>query len=64
MLDLTDDEVSALRKLLSDAIEYDRYPLSPRIPTLRSILAKLGPGARIGALRSCRPQGRHVYDRL
>jgi hypothetical protein len=33
----------ARRKLLADAIEYDRYPLSPRVQTLRRILAKFGP---------------------
>jgi hypothetical protein len=41
--DLTDEEVSALRKLLADAIDYDRYPLSLRIQALRRILAKFGP---------------------
>jgi len=41
--DLTDEEVSALRKLLTDAIEYDRFPLSLRIQALRCILAKFGP---------------------
>jgi len=30
--------------LLSDAIEYDRYPPLPRIQMFLSILAKLGPG--------------------
>jgi len=45
-LDLTNDEASALPKLLlTDAIEYDRYPLSPRVQALWSILAKFGPGA-------------------
>jgi hypothetical protein len=43
--DLTDDEVSALRKLLADAIDYDRYPLSLRIQALRRILTKFGPMA-------------------
>jgi hypothetical protein len=38
-LDLT-DEAAALLRLLNRAIEYDRYPLSPRIQTLRGILAK------------------------
>ena len=41
-LDLT-DESSALRRLLIDTIEYDRYPLSPRIQTLLRILAKFEP---------------------
>jgi hypothetical protein len=41
--DLTDEETSALQKLLADAIEYDRYPLSPRVRRLRGILAKFEP---------------------
>jgi hypothetical protein len=40
--DLTDEEVSALRKLLADAIDYERYPLSLRIQALRRILVKFG----------------------
>jgi len=43
--DLADEEVSALRKLLTDAVEYDRYPLALRIHALRRILAKFGPMA-------------------
>jgi hypothetical protein len=43
-LDLTDEEPAALFRLLNRAIEGDRYPLSPRIRTLRHIRAKL-PGA-------------------
>jgi hypothetical protein len=42
-LDLTDEEAAALTKELRDIIENDRYPLSPRIRTLRAILAKLRP---------------------
>jgi hypothetical protein len=38
--DLTDEEV---RKMLADAIDYERYPLSRRIQTLCGILAKFGP---------------------
>jgi hypothetical protein len=40
-LDLTDEETAALTKELHDIVESDRYPLSPRIRTLRGILAKL-----------------------
>jgi hypothetical protein len=40
--DLTEEESSALRKLLADAVD-DRYPLSPRVQTLRRILAKFEP---------------------
>ena len=41
-LDLDDDESRALLNLLIDAIEADRYPMSPRIRVLRDILAKFG----------------------
>ena len=40
---LTDDEKTALLALLKRTINDDRYPLSPRIRTLRDILAKLQP---------------------
>ena len=40
---LTDDEKTALAALLKRTIADDRYPLSPRIGTLRGILAKLEP---------------------
>jgi hypothetical protein len=37
-LDLTDEQTEALARLLSAAIDGDRYPLSPRIRTLQEIL--------------------------
>jgi hypothetical protein len=42
-LDLSDDEATALTQELHDIVENDRYPFSPRIRTLRAILAKLRP---------------------
>jgi hypothetical protein len=42
-LDLSDEETAALTQELHDIVENDRYPLSPRIRTLRAILAKLWP---------------------
>ena len=33
-LDVSDEETAALTGLLSDTIDADRYPLSPRILTL------------------------------
>jgi hypothetical protein len=42
-LDLTDDETAALAQLLRRTIDDDRYPLSPRLVTLRATLAKLEP---------------------
>ena len=40
-LDFTDEETAALGRLLFDAIDRDRYPLSPRIKMLKGILAKI-----------------------
>lgn len=42
-LDLTDDEKAALVAHLRHAIEYDRYPMAPRLDPLKAILAKLEP---------------------
>ena len=42
-LDLDDAETLALLNLLMETIEADRYPLSPRVQTLRRILSKFGP---------------------
>ena len=42
-LDLNDEETTALARLLGDAIEADRFPLSPRVQTLKGILAKIRP---------------------
>ena len=42
-LDLSDDEAAALIQELHVIVESDRYPFSPRIRTLRAILAKLRP---------------------
>jgi hypothetical protein len=43
MLDLTEEETEALARLLSRTIDDDRYPLSPRVQMLKSILAKIRP---------------------
>ena len=42
-LDLTEEENAALTQELHEIVENDRYPFSPRIRTLRGILAKLKP---------------------
>jgi hypothetical protein len=42
-IDLSEDEAAALVALLTRTIDGDRYPLSPRIRTLKAILAKLRP---------------------
>jgi len=45
-LELSDEEEAALIKELDNIVERDRYPLSPRVQTLRAILRK---GAAVGA---------------
>jgi hypothetical protein len=42
-VDLTDDETAALTRLLTNTIDADRYPLSPRIQLLKAILGKIRP---------------------
>ena len=41
MLDLSDQETDALARLLSRTIDDGRYSLSPRVQTLKAILAKI-----------------------
>ena len=48
-LDLTYEEHAALLRLVRKALDTDRYPLSPRLYPLRSILEKLEPSAPQGA---------------
>jgi hypothetical protein len=43
IFDLNDEETAALARLLSQTIDTNRYPLSPRIQTLKGILAKIRP---------------------
>jgi hypothetical protein len=43
ILDLTNEETTALARLLTNTIDADRYPLSARIQTLKGILAKIRP---------------------
>jgi hypothetical protein len=42
-LDLSDEQAAALTKELDGIIDKDRYPFSPRIRTLKAILAMLRP---------------------
>jgi hypothetical protein len=42
-LELTDEEATALARVLNIAIDADRYPLSPRVQVWRGILGKLSP---------------------
>lgn len=41
--DLSDEETAALLRELDHIIESDRFPLSPRMQTLKAIRAKLRP---------------------
>jgi hypothetical protein len=43
ILELSDDEAAALTRHLRQALDYDPYPLAPRIDPLKSVLAKLKP---------------------
>jgi hypothetical protein len=45
MLDLTDEETDALARLLSRTIDNDRYPLSPRVQTLKGHFSEDQTGA-------------------
>jgi len=55
-LDLTEAERFALRNLIAKTIETSHYPMSPRILTLKAILAKLVPILSAAGPRSRRPQ--------
>jgi hypothetical protein len=48
-LELTDEQTNAMIRELSQLIESDRYPLSPRIVALKEILGQLRPRARTRA---------------
>jgi hypothetical protein len=42
-LELTDEETQALARLVRNAIDGDRFPLSARVQTWEGILAKIRP---------------------
>ena len=42
-LELNDEETAALSRLLSQTVDSDRYPFSPRVQALKGILAKIRP---------------------
>jgi hypothetical protein len=42
-LDLSDDQATALTNEIDGIVRNDRYPLSPRIQTLKAVLTKLRP---------------------
>jgi hypothetical protein len=49
------DERAELVKLVRDTIASDRYPLSPRIQHLKSVLAKLNPAPKPASERYSAP---------
>ena len=65
-LDLTDEQETALAALLTRMIEGDHYPLSPRIQTLKAILAKPLPESvhqPLPPLRNYAPPSKGRYKR-
>jgi len=54
---LTDDDKATLIELLRETIERDRFPLSPRIKTLRAYSGEAGPSADTGASPPLKPPG-------
>jgi hypothetical protein len=65
-IDLTDEQTEALIRELSQIIENDRYPLSPRVGVLKEIRAKIRPEpARepLPPLRHYEPPSKGRYKR-
>ena len=65
-LELSDEEVEALLRLLRRAIDDDRYPLSPRVQVWKGILGKLRPEparAPLPPLKTYEPPSRGRYRR-
>ena len=65
-IDLTDEQTEALIRALSQIIENDRYPLSPRIGILKEICGKPRPEpARepLPPLRHYEPPSKGRYSR-
>jgi len=47
-LELNDLQTEALMRELSNIVQNDRYPFSPRIVALKEILAMMRPAPRVG----------------
>jgi hypothetical protein len=65
-LELNDLQTDVLIRELSQIVQNDRYPLSPRIVPLKEILAKLRPEAErrsLPPLRHYEPPSRGRYRR-
>jgi hypothetical protein len=55
---LTDDDLAIITKLVRETVDYDPFPFSPRIKSLKAILAKLNPPApRPEPLPAPKPSG-------
>jgi hypothetical protein len=56
---LTDEHRAYLARFLREAIEADRYPLSPRVRRLKKLLAKIdrAPGPAVAPLPPPKPPG-------
>ena len=65
-LELTNEQTEVLIRLLSRTIDDDRYPLSPRITTLKIIVEKLRPEDHAGVdcerLAANQPLGHAALD--
>jgi hypothetical protein len=65
-LELTDEQTEALIRELSQLVENDRYPLSPRIVALKEILGQVRPEPEREPLpprRNYEPPSRGRYSR-
>jgi hypothetical protein len=56
-LELSDAETDALRQLLRQSIDADRFPLSPRLRPYKAILAKIDPPKPREPLPPVKPPG-------
>jgi len=55
-LELTDEQAAALVRELNNIVQNDRYPLSPRIVTLKEILEQLRPEPERAAASASPPR--------
>ena len=65
-LELTDEQTEALIRELSQLVENDRYPLSPRIVALKEILGQLRPEPErepVPPRRHYEPPSKDMYAR-
>ena len=60
---LADQDLADLARFLREAIEADRYPLSPRVRRLKELLAKVdpAPAAAVTPFPAPKPPGRPSF---